>query len=141
MNISAVSEKDSEVLALIDKAALPIRDLNEKVELFAMRENEKVWGTIGMEHNGKLALLRSLSVDEQQRGKGYGDALVRFLENIALQKDIQTIYLLTTTAEAFFSRKGYVVIQREEVPGFIRLTSEFSSTCPSSATVMKKDLR
>ena len=141
MNISAVAEKDSEVLALLDKAALPIQDINDKVELFAIKENGQVVGTIGMEHNGRFALLRSLSVDEKKRGKGYGDSLMRFLEDKAKQKRIETIYLLTTTAEAFFSKKGYVTIQRDSVPEFIQLTSEFSSTCPSSATVMKKDLQ
>jgi len=139
MNISAVSEKDSEVLALINKTALPIHDISDNVELFAIKENEQVVGTIGMERNERFALLRSLS--EKQRGKGYGDTLVRFLEDKAKQKRIETIYLLTTTAEAFFSKKGYVTIQRSDVPEFIRLTSEFSSTCPSTAIVMKKDLQ
>ena len=141
MNISAVSASDSEVLALIDKAALPVEDINDKVELFAIRENEHVLGTIGMEHDDKVALLRSLNVDVKQRGKGYGDALVKFLENVANDKGIQTIYLLTTTAEAFFSKQGYLVVCRNEVPQFIQHTSEFSSVCPASAIVMKKELR
>ena len=57
MKISAVSEKDSEVLALLNTAGLPIDDIDEKVELFAIKENGQVVGTIGMEHNGTFALL------------------------------------------------------------------------------------
>ncbi len=140
MNIYAVSGKDSEVLALIKRSELPIEDINGKVELFALKVNDDILGTIGIEHDNNSALLRSLSIEEKQRGKGYGEKLVNFLEQTAEEKGIQVIYLLTTTAESFFAKRGYSVIGRNEVPPFIKQTTEFSSICPSSAIVMKKQL-
>ena len=81
-----------------------------------------------------------MSVDENKRSKGYGKTLVDFIENFASGEGVKNIYLLTTTAESFFSRNGYITIDRNTVPEFIRQSTEFSSVCPSSAVVMKKTL-
>jgi len=62
------------------------------------------------------------------------------LEKLARQKGINDLYLLTTTAKDFFTKEGYEIIDRVRVPFEIKNTSQFSSVCPSSATVMKKSL-
>jgi len=48
------------------------------------------------------------------------------------------MYLLTTTAEAFFELLGFRRIERHAAPPEIQRSAEFSSLCPSSATVMAK---
>jgi amino-acid N-acetyltransferase len=50
------------------------------------------------------------------------------------------LYLITTTAKDFFNRQGYCIIQREKSPEAIKETAEFSSLCPSTAVVMKKQI-
>ncbi len=50
------------------------------------------------------------------------------------------LYLLTTTAKDFFNKEGYIVVNRDEVPEPIKNSSEFSSVCPSTAIVMKKEI-
>jgi amino-acid N-acetyltransferase len=81
-----------------------------------------------------------VSVRKDLRGKGLGQFINRELEKITKQRGIDCIYLLTTTAKDFFGKEGYEVITREDVPESIKNTSEFSEVCPSSATVMKKNL-
>jgi amino-acid N-acetyltransferase len=127
------------VLNLLSKANLPVKDINENIEFFELKEDGQTIGTIGLEHDGMVGLLRSLSVDEAVRDKGHGEQLVQFLEKAAKEKGIKTLYLLTTTAAPFFAKRGYQVVQRSEVPAFIRSTSEFASVCHASATLMKKD--
>src|SRR5215211_818246 len=96
--ISPVKEHNKhEALFLLQKANLPTEDISDRVALFALQQNGRMVGVIGLEHDGTIALLRSLSVNESQRGKGFGDMLVVFLENEARQTGIQTLYLLTTT--------------------------------------------
>jgi amino-acid N-acetyltransferase len=56
------------------------------------------------------------------------------------ESGINCLYLLTTTAKAFFDKQGYCSIKREETPQAVKQTAEFSSLCPSSAVVMKKRL-
>jgi amino-acid N-acetyltransferase len=127
-------------IELLRKNNLPTEDLTDNTMIFIIEENQKVIGTIGLEAGIKDGLLRSLSVSEEHRGKGYGEQLVGHLEKYARDRGIEDLYLLTTTAEKFFDRRGYVVIRREEVSPFIRSSAEFNSSCPSSAVVMKKTL-
>jgi amino-acid N-acetyltransferase len=50
------------------------------------------------------------------------------------------VYLLTTTAERFFRTFGFERIERAAVPQSVQTSIEFTSACPSSATVMRKIL-
>ena len=50
-------------------------------------------------------------------------------------------YLLTTTAEAFFARRGFERIARQAVPAAIASTKEFNSLCPSSAICMTRAVK
>ena len=50
------------------------------------------------------------------------------------------LYLLTTTAERYFPKFGFERIERAEVPLSVQTSIEFTSACPSSATVMRKQL-
>jgi amino-acid N-acetyltransferase len=79
-------------------------------------------------------------VDEAMRGRGCGRRLVAEAEQYAARNGVQSLYLLTTTAEEFFRRLGYVRIDRASAPEAIRQTSEFSGLCPSSSAVMMKAL-
>lgn len=138
--LPASKEEQQTVLQLLQATNLPVEDINENVLLYTLKEEGKIIGTIGMEHDGATALLRSLSIAQTKRKKGHGERLVAFLEAAAKEKGIGAIYLLTTTAAQFFANRGYVTVNRSEAPAFIRQTPEFSSICPSSATVMKKEL-
>jgi N-acetylglutamate synthase-like GNAT family acetyltransferase len=51
---------------------------------------------------------------------------------------VRQFYLLTTTAEAFFARRGFRKIARQSVPAAIGDTREFKSLCPSSAICMTR---
>jgi amino-acid N-acetyltransferase len=128
------------VIALLQESNLPVSDLDEQKELFAVLQNNEVAGTGGLELFANCGLLRSVSVRKDLQGKGLGKFINRELEKISKQRGIDCIYLLTTTAKDFFSKEGYEVIARDDVPESIKNTTEFSTVCPSSATVMKKNL-
>ena len=49
-------------------------------------------------------------------------------------------YLLTTTAEDFFARRGYVRIARDEAPETIRAAREFADIYPAGSAIMRKVL-
>jgi amino-acid N-acetyltransferase len=95
---------------------------------------------VGLELLGATALLRSLAVDAGARGEGSGTALVEAAEGHAIREGVETVYLLTTTAERFFERLGYVRVAREKAPPEIRRTREFSEMCSETAVLMMKDL-
>jgi amino-acid N-acetyltransferase len=130
----------SEVLALIKRNGLPIEDISTSTKLFSITKDNEIAGTIGIEFYNQVALLRSLAVAETYRSKGIGGKLVEHIEKIAKQNAVKELILLTTTASDYFSKKAYRTIERNNVPEEIKKSSEFSSTCPSSAVIMKKVL-
>src|SRR4030088_1518625 len=131
----------SEVINLLVKNNLPVEDLDESKTLFALIKNESIIGTGSLEFFGDSALVRSVSIKAEERGKGLGKTINRYLEKIARENGARFLYLLTTTAKEFFTKEGYEVITRENVPGTIKNSSEFSTVCPSSAVVMKKKIK
>lgn len=142
MNITMITQNNfSSAIALLKNNNLPTEDISDKTGLFVLEEENKVVGTIALEHDTTDALLRSLAVTEEKRTTGLGKKLVAFIEDHARKNGIKNIYLLTTTAADFFSKGGYEVIDRNSVSEFIKQTSEFCSLCPASATVMKKELK
>lgn len=58
----------------------------------------------------------------------------------ARELGISSLYLLTTTAQGYFSNLGFAVIPREKAPEAIQRTRQFSGICPSSATFMHRPL-
>ncbi|MFZ1643195.1 MAG: GNAT family N-acetyltransferase [Candidatus Contendobacter sp.] len=87
-----------------------------------------------------MALLRSLAVAPDGQGQGLGSALLTHAEQAARQRGVQALYLLTTTAEAFFVQRGYVRIPREAAPPILRQTAEFAALCPASAVCLTRAL-
>jgi N-acetylglutamate synthase-like GNAT family acetyltransferase len=48
--------------------------------------------------------------------------------------------LLTETAETFFRRLGYTVIERDQAPSAVASSAEFRTLCPATAVCMTKRL-
>ena len=95
---------------------------------------------MGVELYGDVALLRSLAVAQNVRGQGCGRRLVQEAEQYASRNGVKRLYLLTTTAEAFFRSLGYAGVERDAAPSAIRATSEFSALCSDTAALMAKEL-
>ncbi|MDF9745452.1 arsenic resistance N-acetyltransferase ArsN2 [Natrinema salsiterrestre] len=135
------AETVERVEALLKANDLPYRDVRTKPECFVTAFSETTFvGVGGVERYGSNGLLRSVVVMESNRGQGYGTALVGALEDRGRSNGVETLYLLTTTASAFFRREGYDAVDREVVPEPIQQTTEFADLCPNSAICLKKNL-
>ena len=133
---------DPTVLGLLAASGLPTDDLDgaAPVMLFGTTEGDEAAGVVGLELHGADALLRSLAVAPRARGAGTGAALVAHAEREAAARGVSTLYLLTTTAEGFFSRLGYQRLDRTKAPAGIAATRQFSGLCPASSAFMAKRL-
>ena len=130
------------MVRLLDDAGLPHADLTpgHLAHFLVLREGDAIVGVVGMEVRGDAGLLRSLAVAADRRGGGRAARLVDALEAQARASGIPTLYLLTTTAEGFFARRGYASTDRATVPDAILATEEFRGICPSTAACMSKSL-
>lgn len=126
---------------LLARNDLPTADVREKSDRFfvAFADGTAV-GVGGIEPFPPDGLLRSVVVESSRRGEGVGAALCDRLEERAAAGGVDTLYLLTTTARAFFTARGYEPIDRAAVPPSIRETAQFASLCPSTAACMRRQL-
>jgi len=133
---------EAAVKQLLTASDLPIEDLTAQhlQHFFGCGSGPELEGMIGLELFGEVALLRSLAVASSRRSAGLGSRLVAHAERHARDQGVQSLYLLTTTAEKFFLRRGYARIPREGAPAAIKTTSEFSGICPVSSAFMVKKL-
>jgi N-acetylglutamate synthase-like GNAT family acetyltransferase len=131
------------VRSLLAEARLPVPDLDQAPELtfWVVRDAAgRPIGAIGLERQADVGLLRSLVVAPGRRRHGLGRTLVRTLEEHANATGVAQLVLLTETAEAFFRRLGYAVIDRGTAPPAVAASAEFRTLCPSTAVCMTKRL-
>lgn len=126
------------VVALLHTASLPADDLSEHARnLFVAVDGGVVVGAVGVEDHGTLGLLRSLVVAESHRRQGLAEALCDAALARAATLRLFDLYLLTFSAERWFSAHGWVSMPREAAPSPVRGTRQFSELCPASAVLMR----
>jgi len=127
-----------DVLTLLRVAGLPWEDLEDApLDLLAARGHDgTVVGCVGIGWYGSQALLRSLAVTPESRGAGVASALVSLAIERARALGASDIFGVTTTAEKFLSRFGFVPIERADAAGDIAVASELRCSCPEEALVM-----
>ena len=108
---------------------------------FYIGSDDSPTALVGVEIYGADALLRSLIVADTARTRGLGSTLVEHVEDYAASRQVRAVYLLTTTAESFFERRGYRRVDRAQAPLAIQSTREFASLCPASSAFMIKRLQ
>ncbi|MGD2096333.1 MAG: arsenic resistance N-acetyltransferase ArsN2 [Desulfobacterales bacterium] len=140
----ASAEDEDQVKQILKACGLEHRDISSsRLQHFLKAQNKNastISGVVGLEMKGNVGLLRSLAVAETYRRKGLATQLVGKIEEYARTKKLDTLYLLTLTAEDFFSARGYQKTDRKTAPPALQETTEFKSLCPQSAVCMKKHI-
>jgi amino-acid N-acetyltransferase len=136
---NATSADLSAVEMLLSVSDLPLDGVRDSFSHFVVAENEDtITGAIGFEQFGSVALLRSAVVAPEHRGGGIGQRLVEQLLTRAEEAGVENIYLLTTTAERYFPRFGFMPTTRSAVPDAVKASAEFHGACPDTAIVMTR---
>ena len=129
------------VAELLGALSLPLDGAREHIDEFLVAERgTSVVGCAAVERYGDAGLLRSVAVASVEQGKGTGRALVERCLRDAAASGMRTVVLLTTTADRYFPRYGFEIIDRDRVPDAVRASAEFQGACPASATAMRLEL-
>src|SRR5690349_15582574 len=142
VNIRAATVADyQQVVALLQSENLPVSDLSPELSHFfvAVNENEIV-AAIGLEYYDQSALLRSMVTAPPWRNHGLATALIDKLFEYAKSKAVNKIYIITNTAEKYFSQKAFNRIDRSLVDEAVLSSEEFNGLCPSTASIMYRHI-
>lgn len=136
--ISPANAGDRDAMgALLRACGLP-DDIDEQfpAAYVVAREDDRIVGCAGLEIHGRSGLLRSVAVDPSRRGAGLGRALVE--ERMAAARNLDRVYLLTTTVADYCRALGFVDTPRSEAPPEIRASSQFAGGCCASAVCLSR---
>lgn len=129
------------VCALLRASDLPLAGVPESLEGFLVAEADGVVvGVAGLEVHGRDGVLRSVAVAADRRGHGLGARLTASVLDRARERGVRDVYLLTTTADAWFPRHGFRSIGREAASPEVAESIEFREACPASAVAMVLEL-
>jgi protein-tyrosine-phosphatase/N-acetylglutamate synthase-like GNAT family acetyltransferase len=130
-----------ELIRLLQQNQLPTGGFRDHLATaLVARYGGRIVGSAELEVYPDGALLRSVAVAPDLQGRGVGHDLSDAAVRLARELQVPAVYLLTTTAEPFFRNFGFERIARADVPASVQTSIEFTSACPSSATVMRKPL-
>lgn len=107
---------------------------------FVAQKDGQLVGCAGIEIYDNIGLIRSVAVHPSSQGRGLGRMLVNTVQKFSVEKGLKKIYLLTETAEKFFSKQSYAVIPRDDADAKVKQSIEFTSLCPETAVCMVKIL-
>ena len=139
ITISPAQASDLEAIkALLTANDLPTAGVDDHWKTFLLaRDGEKVVGCGGAEAYPFAALIRSIAVMPDYRSHGIGRKLVRQLLDRLASRGLREFYLLTTTAEEYFRKRGFKPIDRDEVHPQLLSSREFQDACPDTAVCMR----
>jgi amino-acid N-acetyltransferase len=92
--------------------------------------------TAGWELFGVNGLLRSVAVGSTVRGRGAGTLIVAAALRRMVVSGVKTIYLMTETAEPFFTSCGFAPIERDEIPADMADHPQVTRECSAAAQAM-----
>tara|TARA_R110002020_G_scaffold178185_1_gene371008 strand:- start:73 stop:498 length:426 start_codon:yes stop_codon:yes gene_type:complete len=128
-----IASSDENLVAALLAADLPIDDLEDSGRWFFRVESDgRTIGFGGFELYGEDGLLRSVVVSAVDRGQGHGRLVVETMLREIEHAGGRRVYLLTTSATAFFLHLGFTRIARAAAPPSILATRQASTICASA---------
>ncbi|MFP5245676.1 MAG: GNAT family N-acetyltransferase, partial [Thermoanaerobaculia bacterium] len=101
------------IKALLVASGLPTAGVDDHWKTFIIaRDGEKLVACGGAEAYQFAALIRSVAVLPEYRSHGIGRRIVRQLLDRLASRGLREFYLLTTTAEEYFRKRGFKTIDR-----------------------------
>lgn len=130
------------VREMLQAADLPYGDIDHDsaARFYLLQEAGQPIALAGLELHGEAALLRSLVVAPEQRGRGLARQLLDHLRREARSGGARQLYLLTIDAADYFRRLGFDDLARDLAPAAIRNTRQFAQLCPEHAVLLRQPL-
>lgn len=139
ITIRPAAETDLDgIKSLLAANDLPVAGVDDHWKTFLVaHDGDALVACGGAEAYQFAALLRSVAVRPEYRSRGLGRKIVRQLLDRLASRGLREFYLLTTTAEPYFKKRGFKTIDRDEVHPQLLSSREFQDACPDTAICMR----
>ncbi|MHA1354056.1 MAG: arsenic resistance N-acetyltransferase ArsN2 [Candidatus Heimdallarchaeota archaeon] len=133
----------NDIHQLLQMVNLPIGGVKEHIDNFLILKDKStaVKGCIGLELYSEYALLRSAAVHPEDQNQGIGKKLTEAIITHAKKIGIKKLFLITNTAEEYFKKKGFAVVQENEIPASVKQSVEFTFQCAKTGKTMMLEIR
>ncbi len=122
----ARAEDIPQIEALLAAERLPPYGLKDHLDtFFVLEEGERVVGSAGLEVYGEAALLRSVVVAPESRGRQEGQRLTEAALAEARKRGVTRVYLFTMAAGGFFARYGFREVTLAEFEPAVRASFQY----------------
>jgi len=129
------------IRTLLAENKLPLEGARDHLGAFIVAQDETgLMACGGLELYGPAALLRSVAVKKDHRGKRLGQKLLAELYAEAVKERVEVLVLLTDTAKEYFRHLGFKVVPRADLPSAVTESAEFKGACPDTAIAMVMNL-
>ena len=131
------------VRELLTRVEMPVEEGGDAAapSFFVLTNESGLIGCVALEVFGDDAILRSLTVDTDHRGGGYGWMLADMAMSQARYRGVRRVYLLTESASDFFAAKfGFRVVDRSTVSAQVGASTTFQHSTDGRYVSMRLDL-
>lgn len=97
-----------------------IREIQDQVCFWGFEEEEALIGIMGIQDKGAVTLIRHAYVRSNQRNRGIGTRLLRFLESTTEKPILIGTWTNATWALAFYEKNGYRLLPENEKNRLLR---------------------
>lgn len=129
-----IDADDSRLVGLLQSCGLGTDDLGN-AKLIGLARGDDLIACGGIELHGDAALLRSIAVAPDARGRGHGQAIVL---RLLAQAGAREAWVLTEGAEEFFAGLGFKARERGGAPKEIQASGQFAGKRCGAATAMRR---
>lgn len=129
------------VRAMLGAAGLPLEGHDDWLGncLVAVHGGQVV-GSGCFEHYGPHALVRSVVVHPDHRGRGLGNGMWHALAGLMAGRGVREAWLLSMGTTDYWEAQGFRTVPRGAAPSGIAGSAEFVGACPASAVLMTRDV-
>jgi arsenate reductase len=135
-----IAANDPRLAKALRSAELPTEDIAaSNGRFFSFRTlSGTLAGYGGFEAHDGDALLRSILVKPEFRGRGIGRSIALLLMSRAFDQGARNAWLLTASAASFFEKLGFKATARDTAPAAIGQSPQAMSLCPASAPLLTR---
>ena len=127
--------------ALLSAAGLPVGGWRaDGLHRWGVFAGGRLVGVVALEVHGRHALVRSLAVAPDARGRGVGAALLAHATRAARALGLADLAGLTTTIGERLAGLGFREVAPADLPAELHASDELQGACPASARAFVRDL-